>query len=153
MADSKIGKGTYYPGRTKPLCKMSLSELAKVLEVKGDTFASPCGNKGGVYKIEMMGSPGKYRYALLNDRIGRKVCGDVGNKVPLVDLSFGLAEYFGIKGRKGIGEFRVTHIPSSKHPRIAFEEGMRVWRDLASICLECLIDIRDQVSHIFNPNG
>lgn len=46
MADPKIGKGTYYPGRTKPLCKMSLSGLAKFLEVKGETFASPCGNKG-----------------------------------------------------------------------------------------------------------
>lgn len=118
------GEGTYYSGRTKPLVGLSLSPLAKALEKGRATFASPCGKKGEVYRIEMIGQPGKYRYALLNDRIEHYSCGDVGAyimktrpNVPLLDLSIGLAEYFGIK-RAGVGQFAVTRIPESEHARI-----------------------------------
>lgn len=118
------GEGTYYPGRTKPLVGLSLTPLAKSLENNRSTFASPCGKKGEVYKIEMVGRPGKYRYALLNDRIEHYQCGDVGKHimktrptVPLVDLSIGLAEYFGIK-RAGVGQFQVTLAPVSEHAQL-----------------------------------
>lgn len=115
------GEGTYYPGRTKPLVGVQLSPLAKSLQKSRATFASPCGTKGEVYKIERIGQPGKYRYALLNDRIEHHTCGDVGKplmttrpKVPLVDLSVGLAEYFGIK-KSGVGQFRLTLVPLGEH--------------------------------------
>lgn len=118
------GEGTYYPGRTKPLVGVQLSPLAKSLEKGRATFASPCGNKGEVYKIEMIGRPGKYRYALLNDRIENHICAEVGMplmttrpRVPLIDLSIGLAEYFGIK-RAGVGQFRVTLLSATEHARL-----------------------------------
>lgn len=115
------GEGTYYPGRTKPLAGVQLSPLAKSLQKNRATFASPCGNKGEVYKIEMIGRPGKYHYALLNDRIEHHTCDEVGKplmttrpRVPLIDLSIGLAEYFGIK-KVGVGQFRLTLVPVNDH--------------------------------------
>ena len=72
------GKGTYYPGRTKPLVGIRLSPLAAYLQSHYSTFASPCGNKGDVYKITLVGQPALFRYALLNDRIMHHSCSVVG---------------------------------------------------------------------------
>lgn len=166
MVHSKVGKGTYYPGRTKPLCLVPLSPLAKSLEKQRATFASPCGNKGEVYKLEMIGHPGKYRYALLNDRVMRHTCDKVGKTadekgsplmpngrtVPLVDLSFGLAEYFGIRGKLGVGQFRATLLPRSEHARVALNEGVLPADSFVSNGLQRLIHIVNQIIRIFNPD-
>ncbi|PIR20075.1 MAG: hypothetical protein COV45_08875 [Deltaproteobacteria bacterium CG11_big_fil_rev_8_21_14_0_20_47_16] len=126
------GKGTYYPGRTKPLVGIRLSPLAAYLQSHYSTFASPCGNKGDVYKITLVGQPALFRYALLNDRIMHHSCSVVGkakdddgknlmphgSSVPLVDLSVGLAEYFGIKGRKGIAQFKVRPVPHDQYDAV-----------------------------------
>ncbi len=134
------GKGTYYPGRTKPLRGVALTPLAKGLERERATFASPCGKKGEVYKMERLGQPGAYRYALLNDRIMRHKCRDVGKKqdsdgrnlmlngasVPLIDLSMGLAVFFKIQGRAGVRRFQITLVPASEHAALLAQMNPRV---------------------------
>lgn len=69
------GDATYYPGRTKPLKGVDLSDIAQKLQESRYTLATLCYPKGTVVWINLVkGSKTKRFLALVNDTIEKNHC-------------------------------------------------------------------------------